>query len=172
MFEQKELVRIRKANMRELDVLHNVVRDATRHMDEQEIPQWDEIYPSREILEKDIEREEIYVIEVDGRVAGLIVMNEDQSPEYVAMAWAFAGRALVIHRLTIAPAHQRRGLASRLMDFAEEFATTQGYDCIRLDAFTRNPAAFNLYESRGYRNAGIVRFRKGEFFCYEKAIGV
>ena len=56
------------------------------------------------------------------------------------------------------------------MDFAEEKAATENYDCIRLDAFTRNLAAFTLYENRGYRKAGIVRFRKGEFFCYERKI--
>ena len=81
------------------------------------------------------------------------------------MDWNYPGRALVIHRLTIDPAFHRRGLAGRLMDFAEEFALTQRYDCIRLDAFTRNPAAFGLYDRRGYRKAGVVRFRKGDFFC-------
>jgi ribosomal protein S18 acetylase RimI-like enzyme len=56
------------------------------------------------------------------------------------------------------------------MSFAEETAVTRGYDCIRLDAFTRNPAALALYESRGYRRAGTVHFRKGAFYCYEKAM--
>jgi ribosomal protein S18 acetylase RimI-like enzyme len=165
-------MRIRKANMEELDILHDIVRDATRHMDEQDIPQWDEIYPSKEILAKDVERQEMHVIETGGRVAGLIVINEDQSPEYAEVEWRYSGRALVVHRLTIDPTYQRLSLATRLMDFAEETAAIGGYNCIRLDAFTRNPAAFTLYKNRGYRNAGVVRFRKGEFYCYEKAIEV
>jgi hypothetical protein len=41
---------------------------------------------------------------------------------------------------------------------------------IRLDAFTLNPGAIRLYEGRGYRKAGSVRFRKGMFNCYEKAV--
>jgi ribosomal protein S18 acetylase RimI-like enzyme len=163
-------MRIRLACTEELDVLHAIVRDATRCMDEQGIPQWDEIYPNKAILTKDIERQEMHVIDPDGRVAGFIVINETQSPEYAAVEWSYPGRALVVHRLTIDPAYQRRGLATRLMDFAEETAAIQGYNCIRLDAFTRNPASFTLYENRGYRKAGIVRFRKGKFFCYEKAI--
>jgi ribosomal protein S18 acetylase RimI-like enzyme len=165
------MMRIRLAHRKELEVLNSIVKDATKSMDEQGIPQWDEIYPNKEILSKDIERQEMHVIEAGGRVAGLIVMNEDQSPEYEDVEWMYPGRPLVVHRLTIHPGYQRMGLATRLMDFAEEIAAIKRHACIRLDAFTRNTAAFTLYENRGYRKAGVVHFRKGEFFCYEKAIG-
>lgn len=46
------------------------------------------------------------------------------------------------------------------MDFAERFADENGYEAIRLDAFTGNPGAVALYERRGYRKAGVVRFRR------------
>lgn len=168
--ETNEMATIRLARIEELESLYGLVQEATRHMDNQGIRQWDDIYPSKAILNADIENQQMYLIEVEGRVAGLIVINEDQSPEYAGVAWKYDGRPLVVHRLTIHPDYQRHKLASYLMDFAEEMATTENYDCIRLDAFTRNPAAFVLYENRGYRRAGIVLFRKGEFFCYEKKI--
>jgi len=66
--------------------------------------------------------------------------------------------------------YQRHKLASYLMDFVEEMAATENYDCIRLDAFRRNPGVFTMYEKCGYRKAGIVHFRKGEFLCFEKKI--
>jgi ribosomal protein S18 acetylase RimI-like enzyme len=158
--------------MKDLATVRSIVKDATRHMDEQGIPQWDEVYPSEAILKGDIQRQQMHLVEVERRTAGLVVINEDQSPEYSDVAWQYSGRVMVIHRLTIDPAFERRGLATRLMDFAEEAAACQGYACIRLDAFIQNPAAIALYENRGYRKAGIVRFRKGEFFCYEKEIRV
>ena len=161
---------IRLARIEELESLYGLIQEATRHMDNQDIPQWDDIYPSKAILNADIENQQMYLIEVEGRVAGLMVINEDQSPEYASVAWKHSGRALVVHRLTIHPDYQRHRLASYLMDFAEEMAADKKYACIRLDAFTRNPAAFTLYENRGYRRAGIVLFRKGEFFCLEKKI--
>ncbi|MBI5603361.1 MAG: GNAT family N-acetyltransferase [Deltaproteobacteria bacterium] len=164
------MMKINLARLGELDVLHGIIRAATRKMDEQGISQWDEVYPSRSLLKDDIEKQQMYVLGAGKQKAGMMVLNEEQSPEYAAVDWKFSGRALVIHRLTIDPAFQRRGLASRLMDFAEEFAFTERYNCIRLDAFRRNPAAFGLYERRGYRKAGAVRFRKGEFFCYEKKV--
>ena len=156
--------------MEELDILHGILKDATRRMDEQGIPQWDEIYPNKEMLAEDIEKQQLHVIETEGRVAGLIAINEDQPPEYSSISWKYPGRALVVKRLTISPSRQRRGLASRLMDFAEETAAAARYDCIRLDAFALNPVSCSLYEKRGYRKAGTVHFRKGEFHCYEKAV--
>ena len=161
---------IRLARKEDLEASHAIVKDATKHMDEQGIPQWDEIYPDKATLRQDIERQEMYVIEQNGLAVGIVVINDEQSPEYASITWTYAGRVLVVHRLTISPAHQRCGMASRLMKFAEDTAIIQGYDCIHLDAFTQNPAAFTLYDKLGYRKAGIVRFRKGEFHCYEKAI--
>jgi len=170
LFEPNEMTTIRLARLEELETVYSLVQDAIRHMDDQGIPQWDDIYPTKAILNADIENQQMYLIEVEGRVAGLTVINEDQSAEYAGVAWRYDGRALVVHRLTIRPGYQRRKLASYLMDFVEEMAADKEYDCIRLDTFTRNPAAFAMYENRGYRKAGIVRFRKGDFFCYEKKI--
>lgn len=161
---------IRLARMEDLEVSHAIVKGATKYMNEQGIPQWDDIYPENATLRQDIERQEMYVIEQDNRAVGIIVLNEEQSPEYASIPWKYAGRVLVVHRLTISPAHQSRGLASCLMKFAEDAAVIRAYNCVRLDAFTQNPAAVTLYDRRGYRKAGIVHFRKGEFFCYEKAI--
>ena len=113
------MTQIRPAHTEELDELYGLVTDATRYMDEQGIPQWDDIYPNRLILKDDIEKQQMYVLEVEGRLAGLIVMNEDRSPEYADVAWKYLGRVLVIHRLTIHPTYQGRGLATHLMDFAD-----------------------------------------------------
>ncbi len=70
-------MRIRTAYKEELDVLYGIVRAATRYLYEQGIPQWDEIYPDRKTLARDVERQQMQVLETEGRVAGLIVINED-----------------------------------------------------------------------------------------------
>lgn len=139
-------------------------------MESQGIHQWDEIYPDRATLLADVEKQHMQVIEINGQIAGMISVNDEQSPEYQTVQWQHLGRALVVHRLTVAPAHQRQRLATRLMEFAEATAESQGYDTIRLDAFTRNPGATGLYENLGYEKAGTVRFRKGLFFCFEKPV--
>jgi ribosomal protein S18 acetylase RimI-like enzyme len=113
--EPNEMTTIRLARVEELDSVYSLVQEAIRHMEEQGIPQWDEIYPSKAILNADIENKQMYLIEAEGQVAGMTVINEDQSPEYADVDWKYDGRALVVHRLTIHPDFQRRKLASSLM---------------------------------------------------------
>jgi GNAT superfamily N-acetyltransferase len=156
--------------MIDLDSVFRLIREAIGHMEEQDIPQWDDIYPGRAILKVDIERRQLHVMEEGGIIVGCITLNEEQAPEYREVPWAYEGRVLVVHRLTIRPLYQGRKYASCLMDFAEKAAKTDSYNAIRLDAFTLNSSAVALYEGRGYRKAGTVRLRKGLFHCYEKTI--
>jgi ribosomal protein S18 acetylase RimI-like enzyme len=162
---------IRLAGSDDIQAVWAIMEKAIRRMDQQGIPQWDDIYPSQTTLIDDIKRQQMYVISGCGRTVGIVVINDEEPPEYGDVDWSFGGEVMVVHRLTIDPDFQRAGLASRLMNFAERQATERGYRCIRLDAFTENPAALALYEKRGYRKAGAVAFRKGKFFCYEKEIG-
>jgi len=161
---------IRSATCNDLNRVVQIVRDAIQYMSNHGINQWDNVYPDKATLKSDIRNHQMYVIETDANVAGFITLNEEQEPEYDNVAWRYQGKALIVHRLTIHPDYQRTGLASQLMDYAEDLAAAEGYDSLRLDAFTENPAACTLYENRGYLKSGQVTFRKGPFFCYEKLI--
>jgi ribosomal protein S18 acetylase RimI-like enzyme len=153
----------------DLPAIVGIVRRATRAMVDTGIDQWDELYPDASRLCDDIAAGTLYVIRFAGRPAGIVALNEAQEPEYTSVDWRFGGRALVVHRLVMDPRFQRRGLATLLMRFAEAQAAGR-YDAIRLDAFGLNVAALALYKRLGYRQAGTVCFRKGEFVCFEKAL--
>ncbi len=161
---------ILRAKSSDLDAVMAIVRACTRHMESQGIPQWDDKYPNLSVLEEDIAKRSLFVMEV-GTIIGAVVLNDYQDPEYVEVSWAYPGeRILVVHRLCVHPDSQGQGVASRLMGFAEKQAKKEGCSAIRLDAFTKNPAAVALYEKREYRKAGIVKFRTGPFYCFEKCI--
>jgi ribosomal protein S18 acetylase RimI-like enzyme len=140
-------------------------------MEAQEIHQWDEIYPDEGTIKNDIDKQQIYLLEEAGQACGIIALNEVQEPEYKNVNWKFPGKALVVHRLAIEPSCQRKGYAKMLMQFAHKLAKEEHYENIRLDAFIHNPAAVALYEELGYRMAGTVTFRKGDFFCFEIPVG-
>jgi ribosomal protein S18 acetylase RimI-like enzyme len=99
-----------------------------------------------------------------------MALDEKQEAAYRQVKWHGAEPVLVVHRLCIAPDQQRKGIAGMFMDFAEDFALQNGYAGIRLDAYSGNPAAVRLYESRGYQKVGQVNFPRRDlpFYCYEK----
>jgi ribosomal protein S18 acetylase RimI-like enzyme len=161
---------IRHVNSQDLKAIMNLIRSCANHMEAKEIHQWDEIYPDESTIKNDIDKLQLYLLEDAEHVCGIIAMNEDQQPEYKNVSWKFPGKTLVVHRLAIEPSCQRKGYARMLMQFAHKLAKERHYENIRLDAFIHNPAAVALYEKLGYRKAGILTFRKGDFFCFEISV--
>jgi ribosomal protein S18 acetylase RimI-like enzyme len=153
----------------DLDGLERLLRAVIAGMRAQGLDQWDEVYPTREVLARDVAAGELWVASL-GPIAGALVLNTHQDPEYGEVAWELAGRVAVVHRLMTDPAVQGRGVARALMAFAEDEARSRGFDAIRLDAFAQNARALELYARLGYRKAGEVTFRKGRFHCFEKAL--
>lgn len=161
----------RKARSRDLQELMALFRAATEAMDAQGIPQWDEIYPSVEIVQADIDQEQMYVGQVDGKIAVVFVLEPCREGDYESANWQYpAERFVVLHRLCVHPRFQGQGIARQAMDYLEQAVRNSGYSCIRLDAFPQNPAAIRLYESRGYGKAGEITLRKGLFYLYEKKL--
>ena len=149
--------------------LMSLYRAATRHMDAQRIPQWDEIYPSVEVVRQDIERGQMRLGKVEGTIALAYSLEPCARGDYEPADWRYdVPQFFVLHRLCVHPSFQGKGLARQAMDHLEEEARSLGIYAIRLDAFSQNPAALKLYESRGYEKAGEITYRKGLFFLYEK----
>ncbi len=161
---------IRKAKQNEINKIMNIIKKAVSNMISQGIEQWDDIYPNEEVIKRDLYEESLYVY-YEEMVKGIIVLNEHQDDEYETVEWKMQyGRPMVIHRLCIDPDYQGIGIAKAMIDFAEGFAVNNKYDSIRLDAFVYNNKACRLYEGKGYKRVGVVNFRKGPFYCYEKYI--
>jgi ribosomal protein S18 acetylase RimI-like enzyme len=160
---------IGKVTPAELAGVMQLIRAAIHEMEDQAIYQWDEFYPDMAVITGDIATGTLYAIRSDTDIQGILVLNEIQPPEYGTIAWADqTGRPLVLHRLCVHPAFQGRGLAKKLVAFAENYACSHEYSSIRLDAFVQNPVAVRLYQDLHYQSRGRVTFRKGDFFCFEK----
>jgi ribosomal protein S18 acetylase RimI-like enzyme len=163
---------IRKASSGDLDVLLGLVRECIEVMRRRGIDQWDDVYPDRATVERDVDEATAFVATLQDVPVGMAVLNERQEPEYADVPWLYVGRPAVIHRLMVSPTVEGTGIARALMAHMEGRARVLGFDCIRLDAFRHNSRAIRFYERSDYRRAGQVRFRKGEFHCFEKRLEV
>jgi GNAT superfamily N-acetyltransferase len=154
-----------------LEEVLSLVSSVVARMRSQGIDQWDELYPNRDVLADDLGSGAGFGVFLDRTLVGYMCLNGTQSPEYASVAWGTSeGPVLVIHRLCTRPQNQGQGLGQALVEFAQDRAQELGVRTIRLDAFTQNPWALRLYERNGYQRRGSVRFRKGEFFVYEKLL--
>lgn len=148
-----------------------MIRNAVMDMESKGIYQWDSIYPNEKVIYDDLVSGNLYVYQDYENIKGIVVLNEHQDREYEEIDWRYnSGRPLIVHRLCIDPRCQGQGIARLLMNYAEEYASESGYESIRLDAFINNARACHLYQKLEYQKVGIVRFRKGEFYCFEKSL--
>ena len=120
-------------------------------------------------------RGELYVAQDEGgTILGAVCLNQEQAPEYAPLPWAVPGPAVVLHRLAVDPAAQRRGVGRSFFQFGEAMARRLGLPVFHLDTYARNDRMQALIRSQGFAQVGTVHFdREGRpdgFPCFEKVL--
>ena len=162
---------IRKATTLDIDAILKITKACAKHMINNSIYQWNDHYPNPKIFKKDIERNELYVYELENTILGCIVITTLVDAEYIPVKWLTPNnKNIYVHRLAIHPDYQGKGYAQELMGFAEKFAKEVNYTSIRLDTFSKNKRNQLFYELRGYKKLEEIFFHNQSeypFYCYE-----
>lgn len=161
---------IRKALRNDLPEISSIITRVKELMKEGGNPQWDSDYPSEKEYSKDIECGELWLEDLDGTISGFMTVNNQLSKEYDTITWNTKLPANSIHRLAVNPECRNRGVAHRLFDFAEELSRKQEMKSIRIDTFTPNLAAQQLFKNNGYQYVGeiLMKGRSIPYLCFEK----
>lgn len=166
-------LQIRTGHPEELDEIMEMLRRCIQVMQEGGSDQWNENYPNREVLADDLQRGVLFAAEAQGKIAAIVVLDEEQDDLYETIEWKDTqGPHLIMHRLAVDPRMQGQGIARRMVEFAEAYAREQGYRSLRLDTYARNTAALKLYRGLSYEQRGEVRFpgRIDVFPVFEKVL--
>jgi len=135
------------------------------------INQWDEFYPSENIIREDINKKEMYIGQINNIIASVFTLSTEYDREYEIGNWQYCNlRYYVVHRLCVSPINQNKGIGTQTMKFIEDTFRSENIKAVRLDAFSLNPAALKLYKKFGYIKVGEVNFRKGLFYLFEKKL--
>jgi len=174
ILKDKLLKMIRKAKAKDLERIVAITRACAKHMISQNIFQWNEYYPNKEIFEEDVKNETLYVIEADSKVVGCICISDVIDDVYKKVKWLTStNKNVYLHRLAVHPDFQGQGLALKLMNFAEQLTFKKGYKSIRLDTFSGNAKNNKFYKLQGYKKLEKIFYRKQSdmpFHCYEKIL--
>lgn len=83
----------------------------------------------------------------DGLFGSWVAIDGDAVVGHVGLSIPAPGRMPQVTRLFVDPAHRRKGLADALLEVAEQSAPGTH---LRLDVTEETPAAWRLYERRGW----------------------
>lgn len=167
------MLHIRPAATTDLPAILDLVRRVVPLMQASGNQQWSADYPNEAVFQDDIARQQLWLAELDGQVAGVAALTQDQDEEYAQADWDPAETAIVTHRLAVDPGAQGKGIAAALLAQAEQLAVERGLKSLRVDTNSENAATQRLFPKLGYRFAGEITlaFRPGlRFYCYEKRL--
>lgn len=134
---------------------------------------WDENYPNREVLQKDIESGGFYKVVQNGRIVSVMLIRswENFCKDEVAedhSDWSKEGRnPCALGRFCVSPDLQGQGLGRRIMLASLEKARSLGYDSARFHTLDTDRIACHLYDSMGFRRTGSIDEYGLIFICYE-----
>ena len=165
---------IRKGKVSDSTESKALTEACARHMLAQGIAQWNENYPTMDVLERDLKAGHVRVFIKDNQVVGTVMFSQEKDAVYNPIHWSTPDLgAYYIHRLAVHPNHQSQGIARALMDHIEAEMMDNKATAIRLDTFSQNLRNQRFYQARGYQQLGNIYFpHKSEhpFYCYEKVL--
>ena len=141
------------------DILR-IVEDARRSLRRHKVDQWQGEYPRAEDFQKDLEREECFVLLHGAEIAGFFTLSTRPEPTYDAITdgkWTEGLTACVLHRSAVAAAYRGSGMADYLMRCVEERCRAWGLRCVRTDTHKKNKAMQGLLRQHGYRYRGNIQ---------------
>ena len=107
------------------------------------------VYPVRQIAETGINEQNLYVVRLEGRIIGSIILNHHSEPAYNKALWGIESdysKIFVIHTLVVHPDFLKAGVGKKLISFACELGKELHMKAIRLDVYENNIPAIKLNE--------------------------
>lgn len=164
---------IRKAMLSDVPALAAIASQTVTIMAEEQNDQWDKTYPLPEHFERDVQNGSIYVFILEDEVVGSITIDQDFSNVYQQFTWNKPiAQSMIFHRLVVNPTIRNKGIASKLMLFAEEHVKSLGYPAIKVDTYSLNKKAQQLFKKLNYQFIGeqTLPERANPFYFYEKVL--
>lgn len=154
-----------KGEKSDVDAIMEIIRLTVAKMREDLNGQWDEVYPTRELFEKDADNGCLYVYKLDGKVVGTVCINDELPEEYKGVAWKCGENPISIHRMAVHPKYRGLGISNAFFALAKKLSN----GCIHADTYSENILMNALYIKNGFKKVGEMSFqgRPKSFNCFE-----
>ncbi|MBM6992615.1 MAG: HAD-IA family hydrolase [Prevotella sp.] len=158
------------------EAIWSIVHRAAMDMVSRGRHQWDDNYPQRDFVARDIRQGNGYVLRLDGNIVGYTAVTFDGEPSYNQLdgQWLTSGPYATIHRTAIDLAHRGRGLSRLLFIEAERLSRQHRMPSVRIDTNYDNVEMLHLVDSLGYKRCGLCYYDHGdekvERIAFEKVL--
>ena len=125
------------------------------------LQQWNGAYPTVDIVRKDIEDGNCYVLCDNEEILGTMALipGPDPTYSYIEGAWPDEDDYYVIHR--IATGSSGRNVAKTMLDWAFYHISSKGCRVIRIDTHSDNCIMKHILSKYGFHMCGVIYLSDG-----------
>ena len=162
----------RKAELSDASRIWTILQQAILRRKEDGSSQWQDGYPNPEVVQKDIEKGEGYVLAEGKTIIGYCAVLVNDEPEYekIEGKWLSNDDFVVFHRVAISEKYLGKGLSKMMIEYIEDFALKNNIFSVKADTNYDNIAMLKIFEKTGYTFCGEVYFRGSPRKAYEKVL--
>ena len=168
---------IRKTNKSDLIAVMPIFGEARKTIALLGIDQWQNGYPSENVILSDIDKGQSYICDLDGNICGTFAMLTESEPTYDKIYdghWLTGDEShdyIAIHRVAISVSSRGSGLSGKIIEFAADFAKKNGRKSLRIDTHRGNKVMRRMLEKNGFIHCGVIYLENGdERVAYEKIL--
>ncbi|MDR2804145.1 MAG: GNAT family N-acetyltransferase [Dysgonamonadaceae bacterium] len=167
-----DALELRKAEPEDVDRIWSIILQAKEQMRLRNSRQWQDGYPAAENIVRDIANGYGYVLSLDNKVIAYAAVIFTGEPAYEAIRGKWLGDSpyVVVHRLAVAAAMQRQGVATTLMRKIEALSREKGVYSFRVDTNFDNLYMQKIFTNLGFIYCGEVLYDANRRRAYEKRL--
>ena len=159
------------AKPQDLELCWQIINEGREFQRAQGFVQWDDTYPTVDLIREDIKIGKGYVLKIDGVIAGYMFIDFSGGPAYLNIKgeWRSDEKYAVVHRMAFSKDFQGKGLSGIAFELIEKLCLENGVKYIRMDTDFPNKRMQHVMTKNGFVNCGIIVFQ-GEKLAYDKLL--
>lgn len=153
-----------KAELTNLPGIMEIIAQAQEYLRVTGIDQWQNGYPNEDVIRKDIERENSYVLIEGDHVLATAVLEFGGDPNYKKIfegAWRSEGEYGAIHRIAVNCQYKGQGLGKRMLDSLMVLTLERGIDSLRVDTHKDNHSMQRMLIKNNFQYCGVIFLADG-----------
>ena len=164
----------RKTTEKDLESVIKIIDEAKEFLKNNNIDQWQNGYPNEEVILKDIENDNSYVLEDKGEIIATTVLSFDGDKNYDVIedgSWITNNKYGVTHRIAVSRKCSKKGIGKFIIKISEDIARENNIKSMRADTHKDNKSMQSLLLKSGYKYCGIIFVEDGtERLAFEKVL--
>lgn len=164
----------RQSKISDLDQIVEIIELSKKYLKETKVDQWQDGYPAKEDLRRDIESRNSYVLTNKDEIVATTVISLDGESTYNSIfngEWITNEDYIVMHRVAVHDKYKGKGIFKELIKEAESLALNKGISSIKIDTHRDNISMQRAVVKNNFKKCGIIYLEDGsERIAFEKVL--